>query len=286
MEPTKNNKVILVPTDFSKVGDSAIEHAAGIAKILNCKVCITHVINKDTKSLLKKDKMGEVTVFQKLSMVVRDVEQKYKVKAEYMAREGSIFSTISEIAEEIKATMIVIGTHGKIGVQHLIGSYALKVITSSSVPVIVVQKRAFDKGYNDIVLPLDDSLESKQKLKWAIHIARIFNSKIHIFAMKHNDELISSKINNNLAQIKSILTKNKIKHTVKISEKSGGNFAKQAIAYANSIRADLVVIMTNPEQLLPSFMLGPWDEAIIFNAAQIPVLCVNPRDFNITILGL
>jgi len=286
MKSKKINDVILVPTDFSKVSNYAVEHAAGIAKLLNYKICIAHVINKDTKSLLRKDKQGTATVPQKLEMIAREIEEQYNIKTSSIAREGSIFTTINEISEEIKANMIVLGTHGKVGVQHIIGSYALKVITSSSAPVIVVHKRHFEHGYKDIVLPLDDSLESKQKLKWAIYIAQIFNSKIHIYAQNQTDSLLSAKISSNLNQIKKILTQNKIKYTVQICEKSGGNFAKRAVSFANSIRADIIVIMTNPDQILPSFILGQWDERIIFNAAHVPVMCINPRDFNITIVGL
>jgi hypothetical protein len=40
------------------------------------------------------------------------------------------------------------------------------------------------------------------------------------------------------------------------------------------------MIMTNPEKGFKSFLLGSYDEDIIFNTSQIPVMCINPRDFN------
>ena len=60
------------------------------------------------------------------------------------------------------------------------------------------------------------------------------------------------------------------------------------IDYAKKNEADLIMIMTEEEKLvnIPSFILGPWDEQIIYNNAEIPVLCVNPRDLGIIILGL
>ena len=213
----KNNEnFVLVPTDFTVVADYAIDHAAGIAKLMNGKVALLHVINKETKAYLKKEKLTEESINEKLKAISSNIEKKYNVKLEYMAEEGSIFKTISKVAKEIGASIIVMGTHGKIGVQHLVGSFALKVIESSTVPVIVVQEKDFGKGYKNIVLPIDETKETKQKVNWAIHIAKIFDSTIHLFGIKHNDEFLKKDIDHNISQIKSILNKNGIKHTEKI----------------------------------------------------------------------
>jgi len=278
--------IVLVPTDFTKVADFAIDHAAGIAKLLNGRVAILHVINKETKSHLKKENLTEEAINEKLKAIADILEKKYKVKLDYISEEGSIFTTIAKVTKKIGAKIVVMGTHGKIGVQHLIGSFALKVIESSSVPVIVVQERDFGQGYKHIVLPIDESTESKQKVKWAIHIAKIFNSTIHLFGIKHNDEFLGDVVENNMAQIKNILAKNGIKFTEKMSSDSGSNFAKSIIVYSDYIKADLVMIMTNPDQLLPSFILSPWAERVIFNTAKIPAMCVNPVELDISYISL
>jgi nucleotide-binding universal stress UspA family protein len=190
------------------------------------------------------------------------------------------------VAKEIGANMIILGTHGKVGVQHLVGSYAIKVITSSSVPVIVVQERAFGEGYKNIVLPLDISLESKQKVKWAVYLAKNFNSTVHIFTMNETDEFLARNIKNNLEQIKSILEQNNINYTAKIAYEKGGSFVKQVIHYADSIKADMITVMTAPDRLLPTFIVDTKDEQTIFNNSKIPVLCLNPLDVHIQVIGL
>ena len=277
--------IVLVPTDFTMVADFAIDHAAGIAKLLNGKVAILHVINKETKSFLKKEKLTEKAIAEKLKSIADNLEKKYKVELDYIAQEGSIFTTIGEVSKKIGAKIVVMGTHGKIGVQHLIGSFALKVIENSPIPVIVVQERDFGKGYKNIIFPIDESSESKQKVKWAIHIAKIFNSTIHLFGVKHNDEFLMSLVENNIAQIKSILAKNEINYTEKISLDTGSNFAKSIIVYSDYLKADMIMIMTNPDQLLPSFILGPWAEQVIFNTSKIPAMCINPVELDITYIS-
>lgn len=285
MEKKKEN-IVLVPTDFTQVADYAIDHAAGIAKQMNGKVALLHVINKDTKAYLKKENLTDASINEKLEAIAISVEKKYNVKLDYIAEEGSIFTKISEVTTKIGASKIVMGTHGKIGVQHLIGSFALKVIESSPVPVIVVQEKEFGSGYKNIVLPVDETTETKQKVNWAIHIAKLFNSTIHLFGIKHNDEFLCDEVERNMAQIKNILGKYGVKYTDKISADSHSNFGKSIIVYSDYIKADLVMVLTNPSQLLPSFMLSPWAEQVIFNTAKIPVMAINPVELNITSISL
>jgi nucleotide-binding universal stress UspA family protein len=275
------NQIVLVPTDFSPVADFAIDHAAGIAKQINGKMSLLHIINKDTKSLLKNEEPCKEAVINKLEEISKTISEKYNITIDSIAKEGSIFTTINEVSAQINASIIVMGTHGKVGLQHLIGSYALKVIESSNVPVIVVQEKKFGHGYKDIVLPIDETPESKQKVKWAIHIAKMFDSTIHLFGAYFSDELLMNDVERNMAQIKNILAKNDIRYTEKISSDKGGNYAKGIALYADYIKADMVLIMTNPDQLLPSFILSPWAEHVIFNSSKTPVLCVNPVDLDI-----
>jgi len=280
MENLTSEKVILVPYDFTEVANCAVNHAIGMAKILKYEVMIFHVTAKDEQWAVQQDKSN------KLKELTETLQKKNKVAVKFLMKEGSIFKDISNAALYTGSKFVVMGTHGKKGFQHIAGSYAMKVITNSTVPFIVVQNKPFTNGYKDIVITLDDTSESKQKIKWAVYIAQIFNSTVHIFYANESDELIGGKIKRNLNQIKNVFTKNNISFVENKPEKTGGNFAKHVIAYSEKIKADLIVIMTNPNQLLPSFVLGKWDEQIMFNQAEIPVMCVNPKDFHIMILGL
>jgi len=269
----KMNSIVLVPTDFTPVGDNAINQAAEAAKFLNYKVVILHVIDKNTKAQLKKEHLDEATINQKLGAIAAELKETYDIQAEGIAREGSIFTTISDVAKDLGANLLYLGTHGKVGMQHLTGSYALKVVTSSPAPVIVVQKRSFNEGYGHIVLPITSDSGPWEKTKWAAHIAKQFKSEIHIYQMA------GESINEAVGQITEFFTKNEISYSIREANKNT-NFAKQVIDYATSNNADLVMIMTDPDQSLKRYILGSWDEQIIFNGSQIPVMCINPRKLN------
>lgn len=267
------NNIVLVPTDFTAVGDNAINQAAEAAKFLGYKVVVLHIIDQATKSQLKKESLDKNAIKEKLDHIAADISKSFGIEVNGIAREGTIFTTISDVAKEIGANVLYLGTHGKVGIQHLTGSYALKVVTSSPAPVIVVQKRSFDRGYRHVVLPITSDAGPWEKTKWAAHIAKQFNSEIHIYQMH------GAEIDDAVAQITEFFEMNQVKFDIKVADKNT-NFAKQVIDHATAISADMIMIMTDPDQSFKRFILGSWDEQIIFNGSQIPVMCINPRKLN------
>lgn len=273
MEAVKN-PVFLVPTDFSEVCSNAAHRAASLAKDFNYKIVLLHVIDKNTLNELKKEGKGLESIDQRLQEFARTLVSEYVIQVETISKEGDIFSTISEVAEEIKASLIFLGTHGKVGMQKITGSFALKVVISSEVPTIVIQKRPFGgKGLDKIVMPITSELGPWSKTKWAAAIAKEFNSTIHIF------HLPTSEMEDIITMITNHFEVNNIQYVIVPADKSG-NFTKQLLDYSTTQNADMILIMTNPDKSLSSFLLGSYDEEIIFNPSQIPVMCVNPRDFN------
>ncbi|MFA8299062.1 MAG: universal stress protein [Hyphomicrobiales bacterium] len=268
-----NNNVILVPTDFSEVGNNAVIMGAETAQELNYKLVLLHVIDKNTKADLKKENLSEEDIKEKLGTEAVSLKEKFNIEVETLAIEGNIFNTISEVADEIKAGLIYIGTHGKVGMQKLTGSFILKVIESSNVPVITVQKRKIDKGVNNMVLPITSDAGPWEKTKWAAFVAKKFNAKIHVF---HTE---GEQIEDALTLITNHFKANEVEFETIKADKSG-NFTKQVIDYSTSINSEMILIMTNPDKGLKTFIMGSYDEDIILNSSQIPVMCINPRDFN------
>jgi nucleotide-binding universal stress UspA family protein len=272
---SKFNEIILVPTDFSDVCNNAIVHGAEIARHFNYSLTILHVIDKESKNQLKKEKHTEAFINEELQKIAGEISKLYAIKTNYISRTGSIFSTIGEVASEMGASLLILGTHGKVGLQqHLTGSFALKVVTTSPAPVIVVQKGTkFENGYKNIVFPVSTTAEVRQKVKWAIMIAKTFKSKIHVVQLYESFEEDQKKMRVINAQIFEKFDENKIPYIHHIAEKDG-NFGKQVLAYAQKNNADLIAIMTTPDSI--NFILGPYDEQMMFNQHEIPVMCVNP----------
>ncbi len=270
---TNREHIFLVPTDFSEVCTNAARRAASLAKEVNYKIALLHVVDKNTKAELKKENKGVDWIENKLKALADMLKDEYGIQSSIFAKEGDIFSTIANVAQELNAQLIFLGTHGKVGMQKLTGSFALKVVLSSEVPTIVVQKRQYEKGFDKIVLPMTSDSGPWNKTKWAAYIAKEFNAEILILTLP-SDEMddVTTMISNHFKV-------NDVKYSIKIADK-GSSFTKQVIDYATETNSGLIMIMTSPDKGLGSFFLGSYDEDLIFNPSQIPVMCINPRDFN------
>lgn len=267
-------KIILTATDFSEFSEYATEHAIGIAVSLGYKVKILHVVSP------KKPKFSIDASLQKLKNITKKIYDKHRINADYILREGVPAKIIGDVASEFNASLVTIGTRGKTGVEYILGSYALKIITNCRMPVIVVQKSQFEQGYKNIVMPLDFTVQSTYKSKWAVKIAKDFDSIIHILILNEADEYYQNRLKMNVESVKQFFKDNDVQYIESISDEDETlNFAQRTLKYATNVDADLILIMTNTGNFfLPSVIAEPLDEQFIYNASRIPTMCVNPRE--------
>lgn len=273
-------KVILVPIDFTPVTRCALDHAVELCKLLKHQICLLHIVEfTSTDQQVQTAKEG-------LDKLAREVSPDGSIKIESIVKKGTIFADIGSVAKDINAYLIIMGTHGTQGLQTVFGSRALKVITNSIVPFVVVQKKmqsTISQGFKNIVLPLNLSKDSKQKLGWAIYLAKMFGSTVNIITTHETEGFLLSKTKANLNLAKRLLLENGILYSVKVADKKGKSFPDQTIEHANHLNANLIVVMTNEDKELREFMIGSFEEKLINNTYQIPVMCVNPRkDLDIT----
>ena len=264
----ENKYRVLVPTDFTEVAESAISHAAMVAKSFDGEVVLLHVISSD-----KAKDMAE----EKLKELADNSSNTYGVDVKFEIRKGSIFDRIPEVAKEIEAMLIVMGTHGVKGIQHLTGSYALKVIGHSKVPFIVVQSKKSGGSIKDLVLPIKFSQETKSKLAITASIAKHFGAIVHIFTANETDEFIRTKVSRELTFAKHYFDERGVKYEVEMAPEKG-NFNPQMLDYASDIDADMIAIVNSSGDggFLPDLFKGSGEVDVISNKYQIPVIVMNP----------
>jgi hypothetical protein len=141
--------------------------------------------------------------------------------------------------------------------------------------VIVVQKRSFKLGYHNIVFPVSNDLEPRQAVQWAKLIAKMFHAKIHIFLSPEIETGLKTRLKIITKQITDVFDEEKIIYCVETADKSNG-FAEGVISYSVVHHAELIMIMTRPNINVSGFRLSAWDERLMFNEAQIPVMGINP----------
>lgn len=262
-----NNK-ILVPTDFTKVSDTAIDHAILTGGIINAEVHVIHIIEN-------KQQIGEARA--KLEALSEMIRSEKGVEIQTIVRIGSIFEDIDKVATEIDASLIIMGTHGLRGMQFITGSRALKIVTESSVPFIVVQERNIrPQGYHKLVVPLDLHKETKQKLSLVADMAKYFGSKVHLISPGETDEFLRNQLNRNIRFAEEYFTERNIPYEVEITESKSDGFVKSLLKYSAAVEADLICIMNFYDNSIMSIFNQSYEQQVITNEAQIPVLCVNP----------
>ena len=258
-------KTFIVPHDFTSVADIALQHAIATAKPLGAQIQVLHVVSKDTQI---------PEALAQLENIIGQFEQE-GVQLKPNVRIGSIFEDIGAFAAEHQAELIVMGTHGAHGWQHITGSRALKVVTSSQVPFIIVQEKAVKaSGYDSIVVPMDLHKETKQKLSIVANLAQYFKSKVHVVTPDESDEFLRHQVRSNITFSEGFFKDRGIEMTSALVPSSG--FDKEVVKYAVSVDADLIAIMNLQRNNLFTALTPPHEQYIITNDALIPTLIVNP----------
>lgn len=262
-------KNFIVPHDFTDVANIALEHAIATAKPLGADIHVLHVVKNNS---LVKD--ASVTLDQVIAKY-----SEHGVNLIPSVRIGSIFDDIGTFGDEHQSDMIFMGTHGAHGWQHVTGSHALKVVTSSSIPFIIVQEKSVKQtGYDSIVVPMDLHKETKQKLSVVASIAKFFNSKVHVVTPDESDEFLKQQVESNIIFAKRFFTDRGISMTSAIVSSSG--FDKEIVKYAVSVDADLIAIMNLQKNNLLGLLGSNYEQYMITNDALIPTLIVNPIQIN------
>jgi len=141
-------KTILFPTDFSNGARAAMDHAISLAKDYNAKLILLYVIQDISiaewyipSSISVTDLVEDMQKSAWAEMDKWNAEVAARVKdVEKMVIRGVPFVEIIKTAKSKNADLIVIGTHGRTGIDHMLfGSTAEKVVRKSPCPVLTVR---------------------------------------------------------------------------------------------------------------------------------------------------
>jgi len=263
----KLERPIIVPWDFSQVAENAFQHAVNISKVLNREILLLHVVADKKDIEAKKKQIGESAV---------KMRKEYGKSPHFEIVTGSIFHAIGETASEMKAEMIIMGTHGRVGAQKLFGSKALKVVVSSRIPFLIVQDKPFREGFDTILLPIDFRQENKEKANWIYYLARNFGSKFIILKSKAKDKGFRRKILSNIKYIESFLKGHDVNYEI-MTTTGKESFKKEIISFAKEHKADLILVMATRDIRWIDYMLGAPEQYLLANPENLPVMCMNPR---------
>ncbi len=162
---------IILPLDFSENSKKALEFAIFLANKKHASITLVHVIE------LIYDFASQAAII--LDTMHRDAEAMMKktieehqstgIHFDYVIQEGTASITIARIAEELKATLIVMGTQGASGIRKaLVGSTTVNTIKESRIPVLVVPAESNVAQIKKVTLALEFANHEKDFIDWVV----------------------------------------------------------------------------------------------------------------------
>ncbi|MDP1803309.1 MAG: universal stress protein [Bacteroidota bacterium] len=281
-------KRILIPTDFSKTGLLAVKHAAFMAKLTKAHLILLHVIEIHESAwdiynpavIMRDDTTIQKAAEAQLSKLADSISKEYIVSIETICVSGSVSAEIASAVTENQIDLVIMGTHGAHGFkEYFAGSNAYKTVNICPCPVITVQTNAKKLGFTNIVLPIDDCFESRQKVDFTISLAKKYAGKIHILGLfEEKEDTDLKKFNVKLESVKRAITKAGLSFDAKTIRSE--DFGLDTLRYARKVKADLISVLTDHESQYNGRFLGVFAQQVV-NHSKIPVLSLHPVELGV-----
>jgi nucleotide-binding universal stress UspA family protein len=272
---------IIVAIDFSDCSINAFLHALSIAQ--HC--------SKDLKLIWVEKPSSEKDKFEKqagdpskeVKKQFEELISKYQSelpgnKITYKLRTGTVYKEITNEAKENHALVIVAGTHGASGFEEFwIGSNANKIVSASPCPVITIRAGInIQRPLTKIVLPIDRTVETRQKATFTGYLAKNHDAEIHILSLYTSAvKAIRRDVNIYAGQVELYYKQEGIKYQMASMECT--NISDAMIEYAKKTEANLISIMTEQESTTSNLWMGPYAHQTV-NHSPIPVLSIHTKE--------
>ena len=265
-KPSMQLKKILIPCDLKESSFTALYHAAHLAKLSGAEILLLHL--EFTENALESSKKA-------LDGWVERMKAFHQGAVSAHVRKGGVVGEIPAFAKEQDCGLIIMATHGMRGMQKLTGSLALRVVSESHIPFIIVQERTIrEQGYKKLVIPVDYRHQLLDESKAFVQLAQLFGSEVHLVLKKVNAELTDAKM---LGDIKESFDAAGISVTLhEVDHKL--HFTKELVRYAAAVEADLICAVNFSYEYLYTLFPRTEEEDLIYNDAQIPVLLITPSN--------
>lgn len=271
-------KKIIVPVDFSKYSEYALEAAAILAKKNNSEIIVLHMLEMSNAVLTASGNGPK----PKMLFFLKLAEQKFQefLNKDYLegitvtpiVKNFKVFSEVSEVAKEHGADLIVMGSHGVSGFTEVfVGSNTEKVVRYSTLPVLVIKQKPVNLDFETVIFASDFSLKSVDVYQRAKALLGN-NSKLHLLYINVPGENFrsTSDMEQNVASFLKKAEGN-LNNLNKVHYISDYSVQQGIINFSNVFGADLIVMPTHGRKGLAHFFEGSITEDMA-NRANLPVL--------------
>ena len=273
-------KKILVPVDFSKHSENALEVAASIAKKQNAEIIALHMMGLSDAVVTRNQsrEVFEAMYYMRLAETrfaeLLDKDYLEGVKVTDAVHNYTVFSEINEVAKEMEIDLIVMGSHGTTGIKEVfVGSNTEKVVRTSEIPVLVIKHQTTDFNPQLGIFAcdfLESSIIPYKKAKKMFDMLGVKMQPLYVNLAGdfRNTREIEKRILNFMNEAKvpnPFDSLNNVVHYNDYSVEAG------IFAYSQITGADIIALPTQGRQGLAHFFSGSIGEDVV-NHSDLPVM--------------
>ena len=271
---------IISAIDFSDCSINALLHALSIANKCQSDLILVwvgkHVSQRESYENCKDDTV--VGIRKRFDGLIEEYkDQLPRNTISYKIRKGKVYKEIAAEANDSKAMLVVGGTHGASGFDEFwIGSNANRIVSACECPVITIRGGIdIKRPLHRIVLPIDSTLETRQKATFTGFLAKKHDAEVHILSLYSSKvKEIRKNVDLYASQVARFLEKDEIRYIQKAVDVN--NLADGMIEYAKEVDANLISLMTEQETTTSNLWMGPYAQQVV-NHSPIPVLSIHSR---------
>lgn len=254
--------IYLVPFDFSAISENAMTIAINLAKENDGTAYLLHVVQRSNQKAAMRNKFTHL--LDKLSN-----EDKAVVTSKVI--EGDVYNDIGKAGDILKSSLVVMGTHGAVGMQKVFGSHVVRILENSSAHFLITHENTNLDNVKNIAMPFSFDKETIQISQFAANIAKQFSAKIHLIGYHDGDEWLEKKMSLNQRVVKDFFTENGIETEI-VNISSDKNYESELIAYSGENNIDILAAAYFKNSV---FRPSAFIQSMIDNKYEIPLLTVN-----------
>jgi len=286
----ENFRKILVPFDFEEQSYIALKQSYNLAKLSGLDITLLYVLEERSNFFEKlfgaENKNDEMIDKIKASLTdfANKASQESGIRITSIVAKGKIYSKIVEMADALQSKFIVMEASSQVfyeGVtKKIVGPVASRVIRTAKCPVITINSAHNNEGCRNILVPIDLTQESRQKVGWAIEMAKLFGSSVKIVSVlwSVNQKEIVHQLKVLVSQVHDFVETHNVKCTSEIIEVNKESEEVPAILkYAKENEVDLIMLMTQKETGFIDFFVDSQTNEII-RLSDIPVMSIVPKN--------
>ena len=266
---------ILVPVLFNGDTTETVKQAVAVANELACDILLLHVINSKTRVSFFK-RIARPGQFESCESRMRNIVEEFRPELRdgllmnYSVQIGSWQAIVKDIIIAQHIDLLVLPGQSRSLFEKWNGYLDVnKLSQQTKCPVLSVTSDFRISKLHDIVVPVSDFLPIR-KLTAATYLARKFNGVVHLLGQTDEVYTKGLKKSRHLAKAYQLLRDYTNVKVYCTSAKS--NASNDALAYANSVQADLIVVNPGKETGLSGWF-SKW-MGNLYDRSNIPVLTI------------